>query len=157
MTNMKRRILMKSMAAIGATMTVAGAGVFHSVKAVAARPVDAFEAQSMKDALVGLYGHERIESSDKVSIKVPEIAENGAVIPVTVSADLDNIESITIFAEENVTPLIATFKLGSRAVGYAGTRIKLAKTGNVVAVVKADGKLFSAQGKVKVTIGGCGG
>lgn len=148
---------MKNMAVIGATMAVAGTGVLHSSEVHAARPEDAFKAKTVKDALIGLYGHDNTESSDKIKLKLPDIAENGAVVPVTVSTDLENVESIAILADKNVTPLVATFKLEPRTLGYAGIRIKMAKTANVVAVVKANGKLFSTQTEVKVTIGGCGG
>lgn len=158
MTNVKRRTFMKSMAAIGTSMAIMNTGLLHSSKVLAAQSADdAFEAKSVKDALIGLYGHDKIEESGKISLKVPEIAENGAVVPVTVTTDLANVESIAILAEKNATPLVATFDLSPRAVGHVATRIKMGQTANVIAVVKADGKLFSTRSEVKVTIGGCGG
>lgn len=156
MTDIKRRSFMKGMVAIGATMTAVGSGLLRSGEVLAAAN-DPFEAENVKDALQGLFGTDAIESSDKIKLNVPDVAENGAVVPVTVSTDMQNVESIAILADENVTPLVATFALEPRAVAYAGVRIKMAKTSNVVAVVKANGKLFKTQRAVKVTIGGCGG
>jgi sulfur-oxidizing protein SoxY len=77
-------------------------------------------------------------------------------VPVTISTDMTNVESISIFAESNGTPLVAVFNL-TAADAFVSTRIKMGKTGNVVAVVKSGGKLYSNSKEVKVTIGGCGG
>jgi sulfur-oxidizing protein SoxY len=87
----------------------------------------------------------------------PDFAENGAVVPVTVSSTLSNVEAISIIASNNPSPLTSTYVLTSASVPFVSTRIKLGKTSNVMAVVKADGKLYSASKEVKVTIGGCGG
>lgn len=155
--DMKRRLVMKGMATIGSAMFVAGTGVLYTRNTLAARPEGAFDAKAVKDALTGLYGEVNTEPTDKITLKLPDIAENGAVVPVVVSTDLTDIESIAILAENNVNPLVATFKLTPKSVGYVGTRIKMAKTAKVIAIVKADGKLYSTQKEVKVTIGGCGG
>jgi sulfur-oxidizing protein SoxY len=78
------------------------------------------------------------------------------VVPVTVTADMAGVESITLLSEANNLPLVGSFNLhGSE--GYVSTRIKMGKTGNVLAVVKSGGKLYANQKEVKVTIGGCGG
>ena len=106
------------------------------------------------DALVGSH---QLEGSDKISIRAPDIAENGAVVPISVTTDIANAESISIVAEKNATPLSASFLLGPGAMGFVSTRIKMGKTSSVIAVVKADGKLYSTGKEVKVTIGGCGG
>jgi sulfur-oxidizing protein SoxY len=74
-----------------------------------------------------------------------------------VESDADDIKSISIIAAGNKTPLIASFELGEGALGFVSTRIKMAKTAEVIAVVKAGGKLLSSAKEVKVTIGGCGG
>ena len=95
--------------------------------------------------------------SDAVKLKAPDIAENGAVVPITVSSTLDNVEGISIIATSNPAPLTSTYVMTSNSEPYVSTRIKMAKTGDVIAVVKADGKLHSATKEVKVTIGGCGG
>jgi sulfur-oxidizing protein SoxY len=101
-------------------------------------------------------GSSGMEESGDIKIKAPDIAENGSVVPVTISTGLSNVESITILAESNGTPLVGSFDL-SGAEAYVSTRIKMAKTGNVIAVVKSGGKMYSGKKEVKVTIGGCGG
>ena len=90
-------------------------------------------------------------------VQVKIIDENGAVVPVSVTTSLDGASSISIIADKNATPLTAEFNLGPTTEGYVSTRIKMGKTANVVAVVKAGDKLYSAKKEVKVTIGGCGG
>jgi sulfur-oxidizing protein SoxY len=95
--------------------------------------------------------------SGDISIKAPDIAENGAVVPVSVTTKLGSLESISILADKNASPLAASFDLGATAQGYVSTRIKMGKTSTVIAVVKSGGKLYSAKKSVKVTIGGCGG
>ena len=92
-----------------------------------------------------------------IAIKAPDIAENGAVVPVTVSTGISGVESISIFAEKNANPLTSSYILGSSTEAFVSTRVKMGKTSNVIAVVKAGGKLYSAEKEVKVTIGGCGG
>ena len=89
-------------------------------------------------------------------LKAPDIAENGAVVPVTVESDVEGISSISIFAAGNQMPLVASFNLGEGALGFVSTRIKMAKTADVIAVVKAGDRVMSAAKEVKVTIGGCG-
>ena len=79
------------------------------------------------------------------------------MVPVTVSGDMADIESISIMAVNNPVPLIASFSLSATAVGFVSTRVKMGKSGDIVAVVKAGGKLYRASKEVKVTIGGCGG
>jgi sulfur-oxidizing protein SoxY len=98
-----------------------------------------------------------MDKSDKIKIKAPDIAENGAVVPVSVTTSIDGVSSISLFADKNALPLTANFELGPGTEGYVSTRIKMGKTANVIAVVKAGDKLFSSSKEVKVTIGGCGG
>jgi sulfur-oxidizing protein SoxY len=157
MIDAKRRILLKGSLAVGAVGVAVGAGLLTPRMVLAAWPEAAFQAKSVDDALTALLGSASHEASDKIQIKAPDIAENGAVVPVTVESDIEGINSISIIAEGNQTPLIASFELGSGAVGFAATRIKMAKTANVVAVVKAGDNTYSAAKEVKVTIGGCGG
>mgnify|MGYP003572853436 FL=1 len=111
----------------------------------------------MDSALDGLMGSHQLEGSDKISIRAPDIAENGAVVPVSVTSTLEDVESISIIAEKNATPLTASFSLGKGTLADVSTRIKMGKTSSVIAVVKAGGKLYSTGKEVKVTIGGCGG
>ncbi len=157
MTSMKRRTFLKGSVAVGVIGTALGAGLLTPRVVMAAWPKNAFEAKSVDAALDALTGSHALEGSDKISIRAPDIAENGAVVPVSVTTDIPNIESISILAEKNANPLTASFVLGKGALGLVSTRIKMGKTSSVIAVVKAGGKLYSTGKEVKVTIGGCGG
>jgi len=90
-------------------------------------------------------------------MKIPDIAENGAVVPVTVSTDLADVESISVVVDNNPTPLAASFDLNPKMVPVVSVRIKMGQSSNVRAIVKAGGNLYSTSKEVKVTIGGCGG
>jgi len=90
-------------------------------------------------------------------MKIPDIAENGAVVPVTVSTELENVESISIVVDNNPTPLAASFDMSPSMLATVSVRIKMGQSSDVRAIVKADGKLYSTTKEVKVTIGGCGG
>ena len=116
----------------------------------------AFRAENFDSALAGI-GATGAVLSDKIKLKAPEIAENGAVVPVQVSSTLDNIESISLLVEKNPTPLTAQFKMFPGLKPDFKIRVRMGQTSNVVAVVKAGGKFYKAQSEVKVTIGGCGG
>ena len=149
----KRRLLLQGTVGFGA---VAAAGLLVPREVLAAWPKEAFAATEYDAGLNKLLGGEP-QPSDKVEVNAPDIAENGAVVPVTIETSLDNVESISLFVQNNPSPLAANFVLGSGAAGYAATRVKMGKTSDVVAVVKAGGQLVSARKEVKVTIGGCGG
>ena len=153
---MNRRTLLKRTLAVSAVSVAAAAGLLTPGQVLAAYPKAAFDAKDATAALSAALGSGSYEHSDDIKIQAPDIAENGSVVPVTVSSDLSNVESISLLAEANGTPLVASFNLsGSEA--YISTRIKMGKTGNVVAVVKSGGKLYANKKEVKVTIGGCGG
>lgn len=98
-----------------------------------------------------------ISSSDKINLKIPIIAENGAVVPLTVTCSLENVEQIYIFVEKNPVPLVAIFNLSPNIDAFVSARVKMAKTSQVTVVVKAESRLYKTQKLVKVTIGGCGG
>jgi sulfur-oxidizing protein SoxY len=119
-------------------------------------PEDAFKAKSPADAIKALYG-KAPEASDKVKMDAPEIAENGAVVPVAVTTTLSDVTSITFLVSENPVVLVASYKIPAGTMPSVGNRIKMAKTSNVIVVVEAGGKLYSATKEVKVTVGGCGG
>jgi sulfur-oxidizing protein SoxY len=155
-TSMKRRTFLKGSIATGAIGVAVGAGLLTPQMVLAAWPKAAFEATSVDDALSGLFGSASLTGSDQIKIKAPDIAENGAVVPIQVTTDLA-AESISIIAEKNASPLAASFILGSDTEGYVSTRIKMGKTASVIAIVKSGDKLFSTGKEVKVTIGGCGG
>lgn len=155
--NMKRRVFLKGSLASGMVAVAVGAGLLNPRQVLAAWPKDAFEAKNVNDAMSGMFGTDLAPASDAIKLDAPDIAENGAVVPVKVTVEMANVESITIIAENNQTPLIASFNLAASTQGFISTRIKMGKTSNVIAVVKAGGKVYSARKEVKVTIGGCGG
>jgi sulfur-oxidizing protein SoxY len=119
-------------------------------------PEEAFKQKSDADAIKSLYG-KTAEASDKVKLDAPEIAENGAVVPISVSTTLTEVTSISFLVAENPNALVAVYKIPAGTVPAVANRIKMAKTSNVIVVVEAGGKLYSATKEVKVTVGGCGG
>jgi len=156
-TNMKRRVFLKGSLAAGTVGVAVGAGLLAPQAVMAAWPTAAFEAKSIEDALGASMGGKQTAQSDDIKIKAPDIAENGAVVPVSVNAGMDGVESIAMLVAGNESPMVANFVMGEGGVADVSTRIKMAKTSDVVAVVKAGGKLFANRKSVKVTIGGCGG
>lgn len=155
--SMNRRLFLKGGVAASALGVVAGAGLLTPRAVLAAWPKAAFDAESVEGALEGVYGASGTTDSGDIKIKAPDIAENGAVVPITVSTGMSGVESITIMSAENENPMAAAFDLSGRTEAYVSTRIKMAQTSDVVAVVKAGGKMHKAAKNVKVTIGGCGG
>jgi sulfur-oxidizing protein SoxY len=140
----------------GSAGTLAGVGLLGVEPARAAAWNRAgFESKAYNDAVKNLGASAMAESRDIV-ITAPDIAENGAVVPIAVTSKLPNTQSISILAEKNPFPLAATFDVSNGAEGYASVRIKMGQTSNVRAVVKADGKFYTAVKEVKVTVGGCG-
>ena len=155
--NNNRRILLKGTLAASATGMAISAGLLTPKSVMAAWPKAAFEAKDVDGALTAALGSSNASDSADIKLKAPDIAENGAVVPITVTSSISGTESISILVPKNASPLTATFNLGASTEGYVSTRIKMGKTSDVVAVVKAGGKLFSTKKQVKVTIGGCGG
>jgi sulfur-oxidizing protein SoxY len=119
-------------------------------------PEDAFKAKSDADAIKSLYG-KTAEASDKVKFDAPEIAENGGVVPISVSTSLADVTSISFLVSENPNALAASYKIPAGTMPSVANRLKMAKTSNVIVIVEAGGKLYSATKEVKVTVGGCGG
>ena len=119
-------------------------------------PEDAFKAKSDADAIKSLYG-KTAEPSDKVKLDAPEIAENGTVVPISVSTTLADVTSISFLVSENPNALAASYKIPAGTLPGVANRLKMAKTSNVIAIVEAGGNLYSATKEVKVTVGGCGG
>jgi sulfur-oxidizing protein SoxY len=117
----------------------------------------AFKAVEANVALTELFGDTPIEESANIKLKVPDIAENGAVVPVTVSTDIANVQSISIMVDANPNPLSASFKLSADAFADVSTRVKMGKSSKVRALVQTPDKIYTTSKEVKVTIGGCGG
>ena len=152
MNNRRRTFL----AVAGGAGAIAAAGLLKSGAAQAAAwNKQGFEAKAYNDAVKGLGAGNLIESRD-IAITAPDIAENGAVVPVAITSKVPNTQSISIVAEKNPFPLAATFDV-TGAEPYASVRLKLGQTSNVRAIVKtSDGRFFTAAKEVKVTVGGCG-
>jgi len=123
----------------------------------AAWPQQTFGAITAKDALNALLGTDVTSPTDRIDLKVPEIAENGAVVPVSIKTSLENVESISIVVKNNPRPMAATFEILPGTLPKIASRIKMGKTSDVMAVVKTSNGIYSVSKEVKVTIGGCGG
>jgi sulfur-oxidizing protein SoxY len=119
-------------------------------------PEDAFKQKSDADAIKALYGRSA-DASDQVKLDAPEIAENGGVVPISVMTTLAGVTSISFLVSENPNALAASYIIAEGTVPGVANRLKMAKTSNVIAIVEANGKLYSATKEVKVTVGGCGG
>ena len=156
MTKMKRRTFLKGTAASSMIGLAISAGLLKPRIAMAAWPQAGFEAKAVDGALSALHQSSSTSPSTDINIKAPDIAENGAVVPITVTTSLP-AEVITLIVEKNPSPLAGNFILSAGGIGYVSTRVKMGKTSKLIAVVKAGGKLHSADKEVKVTIGGCGG
>ena len=154
-----RRTLLKGAGASGVLVAALAAGVLKPTGAWAAEGWNtaAFEAKDLAGAMKGIGAAAAGDSKD-IMLKAPDIAENGAVVPVDVLSYIANTVSIAVLVEKNPTPLSALFEFANGAQPEIAVRIKMAQTGNVKAVVKtSDGKFYAAQKEVKVTVGGCGG
>ncbi len=156
-TSMKRRVFLKRSLSASTLSLAVGAGLLSPQAILAAWNEAAFQAKSEKDAVSGAMGDASTAASTDITIKAPDIAENGAVVPVTVDSTLADVTSIALLVEKNGTPLSAVYSLPKGTLANVSTRLKMGKTGDVIAIVKAGGKLYSARKSVKVTIGGCGG
>jgi sulfur-oxidizing protein SoxY len=155
--NSGRRLFLKGSLVTGLLAIGASLGLITPGHALADWPASAFDAKKINDALNILFGKtELINKPNDIMLTAPDIAENGAVVPVTVQSDLEGIESITLLVDKNPNSLIARFKLAKNAKVYIKTNIKMAETSNLIAVLKAGDKLYSTRRKVKVTLNGCG-
>jgi sulfur-oxidizing protein SoxY len=152
-----RRTFLQSTLAGSVLAVAASAGLLTPTRVLAAAwPNAAFEAKSMDDVLKALYGTSTAATSTAITIKAPIQAENGAVVPITVSSTLPNVEAIAVMVEKNAQPLVAAVNL-TGAQGFFSARMKMGKTSDVKVVVKSGGKLHTATQQIKVTVGGCGG
>lgn len=151
-----RRNFLKLAGGASAVAVTAAAGLLKPGSAWAAPwNKTAFEAKAAADAIKSLGVTELAESKD-ITITAPDIAENGAIVPVAVTSKIPNTQSISIIAEKNPFPLAASFDISAGGEAYVSTRLKMGQTSNVRAIIKADGKFYTAIKEVKVTVGGCG-
>ena len=142
----------------GVYAAMAAAGLLSAEEAFAQQQArnKAFEAKSLDETVKLLGGTTAVQSSE-ISITAPDIAENGAVVPIGVTSKIPNTQNIYILVDKNLNSLSAGFGIPPGTEPNVATRVKMAQTSNVHAVVKADNKFYVATKEVKVTLGGCGG
>ena len=123
----------------------------------AAWPESAFAATASSGALIDLFGSDTTAETNQIKLTAPDIAENGAVVPLKVSTTLENVESISIIVEKNPRPLAATIEIPPGTLPEFSSRIKMRETSDVMIAVKTNTGVFTTAKEIKVTIGGCGG
>lgn len=155
--NQTRRQVLKAGGGASLYALLAAAGMLRPEAALAAdRNPKAFEAKNLKDAFEALGAGSRVDSN-AIVMTAPEIAENGAVVPVGALSKLPGTESIAILIAKNPTALAASFDIPAGTEPAISTRVKMAETSDVYVLVKAQGKYYVTKKEIKVTIGGCGG
>ena len=117
----------------------------------------AFETKSLDETVKAMGGAAPAQSKDITFFSTPDIAENGAVVPIGVTSAIPKTESIAILVEKNPNMLAAIFEIPPGTDPSLSTRVKMGQSSNVYALVKADGKYYVASKEIKVTLGGCGG
>jgi len=156
--NELRRSFLKRTGGLGALIAAVASGALRPADVFAAARNDgAFEAQNLAAAMKAL-GMTGAQNSSAIAIRAPDIAENGAVVPVDITSNIPGTQSISLFVDKNPFPYIGTFDVSKGTDPYVHVRIKMGKSSDVrVVVATADGKYYQAAKEVKVTIGGCGG
>lgn len=157
--SMNRREALKATGGYGVLGLFVAAGVITPEEA-AAQQADwnkaAFEAKDVAGVVKG-FGGDAAATSDKITVTGPDIAENGAVVPVGATTTLANVQMIALLVEKNPNALAAAFMLTPESEPFVTTRVKMGQSSDVYALVKADGKFHVAKKEIKVTLGGCGG
>ena len=154
MNRVRRSFLHRLAGSVGALAVASAAGFLRSAQAWAWNKAG-FESKAITEVLKSLGATSPSDSRD-IAITAPDIAENGAVVPVAVTSRIPNTQQISIVAEKNPFPLAATFEVAGGGEGYVSTRIKMGQTSDVWAVVKASGRFYTAKKEIKITVGGCG-
>lgn len=147
-----RRLFLKKTGQFAAGALLAGV----STKAPAIEHAEYFAAGGFAASYARLFNGQTVIDSDSLAMTLPETAEDGAVVPITISSDLDNIERLYLFADKNPTPLIAEFELTPWVTTYLTARIKLAESCNVILIARRGDQLLRCSRWVKVVHGGCG-
>jgi sulfur-oxidizing protein SoxY len=152
-----RRVILRSAGATGALAAALAAGLLRPERALAANwDKSAFRQKTAEDALKSI-GAQDAEKSSKVILDVPEIAENGAVVPVEITSHIPGTTSIAVVIDKNPFPLTSRFDFKDGALPYVKLNVKMGQSSNIRAIAEANGKHYVAMKGVKVTIGGCGG
>lgn len=154
MKSHRRRIFIKKTATLGA---LAATGLLDSAPASSAWLAENFKQTQFEQTLQHLFQDATLIETDKITLKIPQIAENGAVVPITISSSLDPVSRIFILVEKNPVPLAAQFDLSPELLPLVSARIKMAETSEVIVIAQSNGAYYRAKQQVKVTIGGCGG
>ncbi|MDD3325728.1 MAG: thiosulfate oxidation carrier protein SoxY [Zoogloea sp.] len=154
--NLQRREALKAGGGLGLFGLLAAAGLITPGQARAEWNKSAFDAKTIEETLKALGASAPANSAD-VQITAPDIAENGAVVPVGVVSALAGVEAIAILIEKNPNPLAASFMLPAGTEASVQTRVKMGQTSDVYALVKVGGQFLMAKKEIKVTLGGCGG
>lgn len=159
---MSRRAFLQASASGTALLVVSATGLMPRLAAAATNPLAAgdnrmpFEVTTFDEVVKALGGTGAQQSSD-ISLQAPPIAENGAVVPLVIESKLPNTKMIAIVSEKNPHALTAVFHFPEGTAAYVMTRVKIAETSNVRALVQTDKGFFYTEQLVKVTLGGCGG
>ena len=157
--NRQRRKVLRTGGGLSLLALLTAAGWLRPGEALAADAWNktAFETNSMDATMKALGSGTPAQSKDVTFFQTPDIAENGAVVPVGITSAIPNTQSIAILVEKNPNILTAVFDIPPGTEPSLSTRIKMGQTSNVYALVKADGKYYVASKEIKVTLGGCGG
>jgi sulfur-oxidizing protein SoxY len=155
--DLKRREAIKAGGGFGLLAIFGAFGLLTSGSAQAEWNKAAFSSKAMDEAFAAMGASVTEVNATAIQLSVPEIAENGAIVPVTVATTLANVQQIAIFVDKNPNVMAASFVIPAGTEGMVTTRVKMGQTANVVALVKADGKFYRTAKEVKVTAGGCGG
>ncbi|RLA22265.1 MAG: thiosulfate oxidation carrier protein SoxY [Gammaproteobacteria bacterium] len=116
-----------------------------------------FRRRTIGTTLTELFPDQVLHKTNKINLKLPRIAENGSVVPITITSSIENVDTIYILSEKNPVPLIAKFTINPELETYIGARFKMQETCDVIVVLKAENQYYQTRQKVKVTLGGCGG
>ncbi len=156
----QRRFFLKTSIILGSYSLATTTGFIAPATTQADWIADFFSAGTLDESVkkvIHIPDVSHIELSDKIALKLPSIAENGAVVPITIETSLAQVEQIFVFVEKNPIPLTSVFSLSPNVDPVVSTRLKVSETSTVMVIVKAEGKMYKAEQEVKVTVGGCGG
>jgi sulfur-oxidizing protein SoxY len=152
-----RRVVLRGAGATGVLAAALAAGLLRPERVLAADwDKSAFRQKTAADALKSI-GAQDAEMSKNVILDVPEIAENGAVVPVEITSNVPGTTSIAVVIDKNPFPLVSRFKFMNGALPYVKVNVKMGQSSNIRVIAEAGGKHYVAMREVKVTIGGCGG
>jgi sulfur-oxidizing protein SoxY len=157
-TNIQRRKILKDAISLSTLALVATSGLMLPRTLLAHWPSDAFTAEAMEDALLALLGEAELVDSKSVKFKVgspPSYAVNGASVPIEIHTDFENVERLLVLVEKNPYPLAMSLDLTPAVKLPFKTMIKIAEDSNVIAVIRAEGKLYKTTRFVEIDIGGC--